>query len=401
MKSKGPIIQSLLDTDLYTFTMMQVVYHQYPHVEVEYRFRCRTKGVNLIPYMGEIEEEIAAYCDLRFNEQELDILGRKSFIKKDFVEFLEIYRPRMKHVKVVRSDSESGEIDIIVTGPWLFTIPFEQPVLAIVQEVYWRNNCDMNEAYARGKQILINKVKAAQKHPKFDDFRFSDFGTRRRFSREWHEKVVALTRDLMPLQLNGSSNVLLADRYHLICQGTMAHQFIMAHQQIGPRLRDSQTAAFSSWMKEYEGQLGYALTDTIGMRQFCEDFNLLYSKAYDGMRHDSADPKHWADQAIEHYKSMRIDPMTKNLIFSDGLDFEKALGIMDYIEGRANGAFGIGTSLTNDVGVTPLNNVMKMTMCQGQPVAKISDAPGKSMCMNKQFEAYLAEVYKADHYQPA
>lgn len=396
-----PIIQSLLDTDLYTFTMMQVAYHQYTHAEVEYRFHCRTPGINLVPYMGEIEEQIAAYCDLRFTAGELDILGRKRFIKRDFVEFLEIYRPRMKHVKVERSQSEPGEIDIIVTGPWLFTIPFEQPILAIVQEVYWRNNIDMEEAYARGKQILIDKVKSAEKHPLYSKFRFNDFGTRRRLSREWHEKVVDLARDLMSYQLTGSSNVLLSDRHQIVNTGTFAHQFVMAHQQLGPRLRDSQVAAFNSWLREFEGDLGVALSDTIGMEAFCKDFSLLMTKAFDGLRHDSGDPKRWTDQALAHYASMRVDARNKTLVFSDSLDFERALDLMDYVDDRANVFFGIGTNLTNDVGVKPLNNVMKMTKCQGQPVAKISDAPGKSMCMDPGFEAYLASVFEAHHYKAA
>lgn len=390
---REPIIQSLLDTDLYKFTMMQVVYHQFPGADVEYHFRCRTPGVNLVPFMSEIEEEIEAYCSLRFTDQELGILASKRFMKKDFVEFLELYQPRMKHIKVVRSDVEPGAIDIVVKGPWLFTIPFEVPVLAIVQEVYFRNTCDMQEAMARGKRILIEKIKVAEQHPEFANFRFNDFGTRRRFSREWHAQVIDILKGVMPIQLIGSSNVLLADRYHLANMGTMAHEYLQAAQALGPRLRDSQVFAFDKWVDEYQGDLGIALTDVIGMEQFLTDFNLKFTKLYDGMRHDSGCPYKWADLAINHYVENRVDPMTKSLVFSDGLTFPKAMDLQSYVKGRARPIFGIGTYLTNDMGVTPLNNVMKMTHCNGQPVAKRSDSPGKSMCTDPSYEKYLASVF--------
>lgn len=394
MKSTGPIIKSLLDTDLYKFTMMQVVYHQFPGADVEYHFRCRNPGINLIPYMAEIEEEIAAYCELQFTPRELGIMQDKRFIKKDFVEFLELYRPRMKHIKVVRSDTESGAIDIVVNGPWLFTIMFEVPVLAIVQEVYFRNTCDVDETMRRGKEILIDKIKVAEENPQFAKFRFNDFGTRRRFSGLWHDRVIDTLKGMMPIQLIGSSNVLLAERYGLSNMGTMAHEYLQACQALGPRLRDSQKFAFDKWVDEYQGDLGIALTDVIGMDQFLEDFNLKFSKLYDGMRHDSGEPLPWAEKAINHYKANRIDPMTKSLVFSDGLTFPNSMHIQGELDGRTKPTFGIGTYLTNDMGIPPLNNVMKMTHCNGQPVAKLSDAPGKSMCQDEGYKDYLKSVFK-------
>lgn len=388
-----PIIQSLLDTDLYKFTMMQVVYHQFPGAEVEYHFRCRNKGINLVPFMKEIEEEIEAYCQLRFTDKELGVLSKMRFLKKDFIEFLELYRPRMKHVKVVRSETESGAIDIIVQGPWLFTIPFEVPILSIVSEVYFRNTVDVEEAMVKGKKILIEKITQAQAHPYFDKFRFNDFGTRRRFSRKWHEQVVDIMKGVMPIQFVGSSNIALADRYGLTVMGTMAHEYLQACQALGPRLRDSQVFAFDKWVDEYQGDLGIALTDVIGMDQFLDDFNLKFCKLYDGMRHDSGDPYKWAEKAIAHYKTNRIDPTSKSLVFSDGLNFQKAMDLGQYFEGRATTRFGIGTDITNDMGFPALNNVMKMTHCNGQPVAKRSDTPGKSMCTDPNYEKALARAF--------
>lgn len=393
MRKTGPIIKSYIDTDLYKFTMMQWVYHQFPGAEVEYHFRCRTKGVNLVPHMLEIEEEIAAYCELRFKEEELGILGNLRFIKKDFIHFLRLYKADMSHIKVVRSSTEPGAIDIVIKGPWLFTIMFEVPVLAIVQEVYWRNNIDVEEAMAKGKSILIEKIAAAEKHPEFASFRFADFGTRRRFSREWHEKVVDLLKGMMPIQLGASSNVLLADRYSLTTMGTMAHEYLQAAQALGPRLRDSQKFAFNKWADEYRGDLGIALTDVIGMDQFLNDFDLFFCKLYDGMRHDSGDPYVWGEKAIAHYQANRIDPMTKNLVFSDGLTFQKALDLQAHFKGRAKTTFGIGTDLTNDMGFPALNNVLKMTHCNDQPVAKRSDSPGKSMCTDPAYEKALAHAF--------
>jgi nicotinate phosphoribosyltransferase len=387
------VIQSLLDTDLYKFTMMQVVYHQFPGADVEYHFRCRTKGVDLIPYMAEIEEEIAAYCELRFTDQELDTLGKLRFIKKDFVHFLRMFKADMRHVKVVRSDSEPGAIDIVLNGPWLFTIMFEVPILAIVQEVYWRNNVDVDETMRKGKEILIEKMKTAETHAEFNDFRFADFGTRRRFSRQWHEQVIDTLKGSMPIQLAASSNVLLADRYQLTAMGTMAHEYLQACQALGPRLKDSQKFAFDMWAKEYRGDLGIALTDVIGMDQFLNDFDLFFCKLYDGMRHDSGNPYEWGEKAIAHYQSNRIDPMTKALVFSDGLDLQKAMDLQAHFKGRARTQFGIGTSLTNDMGFPALNNVLKMTHCNGQPVAKRSDSPGKSMCTDPHYERALARAF--------
>jgi len=393
MHKNGPIIKSLLDTDLYKFTMMQVVYHQFKGAEVEYHFRCRNKGIDLIPYMSEIEEEIAAYCELQFTNHELGVLSKMRFLKKDFIDFLELYRPRMRHVKVVRSATESGAIDIVLNGPWLFTIPFEVPILAIVSEVYFRNTVDVDESIANGKEILIEKIKIATAESDFDSFRFNDFGTRRRFSRAWHEQVVDTLKGVMPVQFVGTSNVALADRYQLNIMGTMAHEYLQACQALGPRLRDSQVFAFDKWADEYQGDLGIALTDVIGMDQFLQDFNLKFCKLYDGMRHDSGDPFIWGEKAIAHYKANRIDPMTKNLVFSDGLTFPKAMELQSHFLGRAKTTFGIGTYLTNDMGFAPLNNVMKMTHCNGQPVAKRSDSPGKSMCTDPEYERSLAHAF--------
>jgi nicotinate phosphoribosyltransferase len=169
----------------------------------------------------------------------------------------------------------------------------------------------------------------------------------------------------------------------------------MAHQQLGPRLIDSQIAALDCWVREYRGLLGIALTDCITTDAFLSDFDLYFAKLFDGLRHDSGDPVLWAEKAIAHYHKLGIDPMSKTLVFSDSLTLPKSLEIFRALRGRINVSFGIGTNLTCDIpGVEPMSIVLKMAACNGQPVAKISDEPGKTHCKDPNFVAYLRHVFK-------
>jgi len=335
----------------------------------------------------EILEEIDHLCTLKFTQLELDYLSSIRFIKKDYVDFLSLMRLNREHIIVQMIDNE---IDIKIKGSWLLTILFEVPVLAIVNEVYFRNTIS-NPDYSEANRRLKEKMRVAN----HEGFKFSDFGTRRRFSREWQETVVnVLSIAKSSIGFTGTSNVLLAMKNNVTPIGTMAHEFIMAHQQVGPRLVDSQKAALQSWVDEYRGDLGIGLTDTIGIDAFLRDFDLYFAKLYDGLRHDSGDPIEWGDKCIEHYKKLKVDPKTKTLVFSDGLDFDKASRIFNHFKDHIDVAFGIGTNLTNDFpGVKPLNIVVKMTRCNGRPVAKISDAPTKGMCEDPGFVEYLKDVY--------
>ena len=191
-----------------------------------------------------------------------------------------------------------------------------------------------------------------------------------------------LKRDF-PGRFVGTSNVHLAREFDLKPIGTMAHEWLMAHQQLGPRLIDSQIAALDCWVREYRGLLGIALTDCITMDAFLADFDLYFAKLFDGLRHDSGDPLEWAEKAIAHYEKLGIDPMSKTLVFSDGLDLAKSLRLYRALSGRIHVSFGVGTNLTCDIpGVEPMNIVLKMIACNGQPVAKISDTPGKTQCLS-------------------
>jgi len=386
------IIESLLDTDLYKFTMMQVVLHHFPGAQVEYRFKCRNPHVDLTPFIGEIEDEIRGLCALGFSREELEYLRRWRFLKSDFVDLLKIFRLDERFIRVSARDDAPGEIDITIKGPWLHTIMFEVPVLAIVSEVYNRNrhpqpDLDAGRTRLAAKMDLIRGVDDAA-------FRIADYGTRRRFSRTWHDEVLRTLKPGLGARLVGTSNVLFAMQQDMTPLGTMAHEYLQACQAVGPRLRDSQTFAFNTWAREYRGDLGIALSDVCGMDAFLRDFDLFFCKLFDGVRHDSADPFEWGEKLIAHYRRMRIDPLTKTMVFSDSLDVPLAISLFEYFRGRALTAFGIGTNLTNDLGYEALQIVIKMTRCNGQPVAKISDEPSKSMDYDPSYVAYLREVFQ-------
>jgi nicotinate phosphoribosyltransferase len=404
------IIHSLLDTDLYKFTMMQVVLHHFPGARVEYRFKCRNPGVDLAQFASQIREEVRSLCSLQFRDAELAYLRSMRFIKSDFIDFLGLFRLNEKYINII--PQPSGELEIRIQGPWLHTILFEIPVLAIVNEVYFRNTQkrpDLDE----GRRRLEIKIAQLQEAG-LGDLKIADYGTRRRFSKDWHEEVLRTLNARLGAvtsppansqpggrlpQLAGTSNVLYAMKLGLIPLGTMAHEYLQACQALGPRLRDSQIFGFESWAREYRGDLGIALSDVYGMSAFLRDFDLYFCKLFDGARHDSGDPFQWGERMIAHYLANRVDPRTKTLIFSDGLTVPRTIELYQQFRGRCQLAFGIGTNLTNDLGYEPLQIVIKMIRCNDQPVAKLSDTPSKNMCEDEKYLAYLRQVFEIE--QPA
>ena len=385
------IIQSLLDTDLYKFTMMQVVLHHFPGAQVEYRFKCRTEGVDLQPDLDGIRRELTELCALRFRDDELAYLRSLRFMKSDFVDFLALFHFNEKYVRVGAGE-KPGEIELTVRGPWLHTSMYEIPLLAIVSELYFRRTQPKAD-FAEGRRRLQAKIDSARAVDPGLGFKIGDYGTRRRFSRDWQEEVLQSFKREMPQNFAGTSNVWFAMRNKLTPLGTMAHEYMQACQALGPRLRDSQTFAFDKWAQEYRGDLGIAVADTYGTDAFLRDFDMYFCKLFDGARHDSGDPFAWGERLIEHYRRNRVDPRTKTLIFSDQLTVPIAIEIARRFHGRAQTAFGIGTNLTNDLGHEPINIVIKMTECNGQPVAKVSDSPGKTISKDPGYLRYLRQVF--------
>ncbi len=387
------IVTSLLDTDLYKFSMMQVVLHHYPAAQVEYKFKCRNPGIDLVPYIDEIRAELEDLCSLRFTPEELEYLRSWRFIKSDFVDFLGLFQLNAKYVEIRPAQDGPGEIDIRIRGPWLHTILLEVPLLAIINEVYFRNTQPIPDL-TEGRRRLREKIALLRDTEGFASCRIADYGTRRRFSRAWHEEVVTSLHSGLGTQLAGTSNVWLAWKLGLTPLGTLAHEYLQAHQALGPRLRDSQVAALETWAREYRGDLGIALSDVYGLSAFLRDFDMYFCKLFDGTRHDSGDPFAWGERVLAHYRANRVDPRSKVLVFSDGLDIPKVMRLYAHFRERCQLAFGVGTNLTNDLGPEPLQIVIKMIRCNGQPVAKLSDTPGKNMCEDGPYVTYLRQVFE-------
>jgi nicotinate phosphoribosyltransferase len=382
------IIQSLLDTDLYKFTMQQVVYHRFPIADVEYAFRCRTPGVDLRPYRDEIEREIEAFCALRLQDDEIEYLGTLPYMKSSYLSALRELRLNPSAIEIT-CDSE---FRLKIKGNWYRTILFEVPVLAIINEVYFRSTHPFTpDVEAEGRRRLEEKCRLARESG-LESLRIIEFGTRRRYSRAWQDEAVGMLGEQLGAHFLGTSNVALARKYGLKRYGTMAHEFLQAAQAF-VALPDSQKYALEMWMQEYRGQLGIALSDVVGMDAFFRDFDRLFSQAYDGARHDSGDPLAWGEKLIAHYEALGLDPKLKQAVFTDSLDIPRAIEIAHHFGARVGTQFGIGTNLTNDVGFPALNIVIKLTRCNGRPVAKLSDTPGKTMGEDSAFMAYLRAAF--------
>jgi nicotinate phosphoribosyltransferase len=387
-----PIISSLLDTDLYKFTMWQALLHRHPETRARYRFVCRnTPAYPLAELAREVEAELDALCALSFQKSELDYMRALRFIKSDFVDFLRIFRFQRDFIRVEVRDQM---LEIIAEGPQVHVMGFEIPVLSIVNELYFRR-FDSDAALREGRARLARKVERLRTVPESRASRFElfEFGTRRRYSAAFQREVVRSLAQEVPEVLRGTSNVHLAKELGLVPMGTMAHEYLQTFQALGVRLRDFQKQALEDWVQEYRGDLGIALTDVVGMDAFLRDFDLYFAKLFDGLRHDSGDPFEWGEKALAHYAALRIDARAKRLVFSDGLDLDRALALYERFGDRVQLGFGIGTHLTNDVGLPPLNIVMKLTHAGGQPVAKLSDSPGKTLCDDQTFLAYLRQVF--------
>ena len=394
-----PIIISLLDTDLYKFTMQQCALRQFSNVWVRYVFKSRTPLNWNNDMHKELLKQIKYFCNLSFSKEELEYLADLRFIKRDYIEFLKLYKPLEEHIKAV---FENNKLTIEIEGPWYQTILWEIPVLSIISEIYYKYSLDnIYDIYEFGRKKLIEKIetKIIPMHNESNfGFKFSEFGTRRRFSFKWQDEVVNTLLEKAPNTcFVGTSNVYFAKKYNILAIGTNAHEYYQVGQALeNVRLAESQKFMLQSWVNEYRGDLGIALSDTLGTEKFLKDFDLYFAKLYDGLRHDSGDPIKWGETIIKHYKSLRIDPKTKTLLFSDSLDFDKAYYIYNTFKNQANIAFGIGTHIMNDFEPLSkhLNIVMKLQSVNNKPVAKISDDIGKTICEDEEFLRYLNIVSK-------
>jgi nicotinate phosphoribosyltransferase len=394
-----PIIQTLLDTDLYKFTMWQPFLHYYPGNQAEYRFLCRnTPQYPLARLADDVEEEFDHLCTLRFTEENLAYLATKSYLKSDFIDFLRIFQFQRRYLSVT---THGDDLVVIAKGPQIHDMGFEIYVLSIINELYFRR-LETPESLREARRRLEQKIRRLEEfrddlmttiRPRKHPFEFFEFGTRRRFSRAWQEEVVATLAARVPELFKGTSNVELARKNNLTAIGTMAHEYLQTFQAVGGQLKNSQKQALETWVQEYRGDLGIALTDVVGMDAFLADFDLYFAKLFDGLRHDSGDPEVWGEKALAHYQRLKVDPCNKRFVFSDGLDLDRSFALYHRFADRVRPGFGIGTFLTNDTGIEPLNIVMKLTTCNDQPVAKLSDSPGKTLCDDSIYLAYLKQVF--------
>ncbi|HHK8634597.1 TPA: nicotinate phosphoribosyltransferase [Vibrio parahaemolyticus] len=387
------IIQSALDFDVYKVNMMSAVAALYPDAMVSYKFIVRSEE-DLSELLPEVKAEVLKLQDVRFTEDEIAYMKRVApYLKPEFVEALRHFRfnPQSDvsfHNKTM-SDG-SSQLRITINGLWKETILYETIIMSIVSEVRSRQRWS-DIPFEQFQTVLEDKVrylKAELERRNITNFKFADMSTRRRFSFQAQRTMLEYLSKELPQCLTGTSNYHLARELDLTPIGTVAHEWFMGHQAL-VNVRDSQKIALQRWQKMFNGALGIALTDTIGIDAFLKDFDEELSHAYVGVRHDSGCPFTWGEKMIAHFESLGIDPMTKTLVFTDGLNFEQALDICEHFQGRVQVSFGIGTSLANDMGnyvndqgeaYQPLSIVIKMVTCNGSPVAKISDEPEKAMC---------------------
>ena len=386
----SPVLHTLLDTDAYKLHMQQAVFHHYYDVHVAAEFRCR--GDDLLGiYADAIREQVNAMQHLTLQDEEYQWLSGLPFFKADYLNWLRDFRYKPEQVTVV---NDNGKLDIRLAGPWREVIMWEVPLLAVISELahrYRSPETGVAQAVASLKKKLAD-FSTLTAGLDMSRFRLMDFGTRRRFSRDVQEAIVK--RLQQEPWFVGTSNYDLARRLNLTPMGTQAHEWFQAHQQISPDLANSQRAALAAWLAEYPNQLGIALTDWITMDAFLRDFGPEFAERYQGLRHDSGDPVEWGEKAIAHYEKLGIDPMSKVLVFSDNLDLAKAVELYRHFNARVNLSFGIGTRLTCDIPqVKPLNIVIKLVECNGKPVAKLSDSPGKTICHDKAFVRALRKAF--------
>jgi len=382
-----PIVHSLLDIDFYKFTMGHWVFKRYPNIPVRYAFKNRTAQVRLADYIDEaaLRRELDHVRTLRVNASELHYLrgtneyGDRIF-SEDYLQFLR--ELRLPPYELARVD---GTYRLEFPGRWCEAMYWETLALSIINELYYRARMARLSAFERdvvmatGTLRLAEKIKVLRARP---DIAFSDFGTRRRFSRSWQEYVLRLLAQELPGQLLGTSNTAMAMQYGLLPIGTMAHELYMVMAGLmadsDATIRASHNRVLQEWWDEYGWGLSIALTDTYGSDFFFRDMTAAQARAWKGVRQDSGDAMACGEKAIAFYERHGVDPRDKLIVFSDGLDLGTIVKLADHFAGRIRVSFGWGTNLTNDLGFEALSLVIKVVETQGSSTVKLSDNLAKA-----------------------
>lgn len=373
------MIESILDTDLYKISMGQAILFgklagiNFESINVEYELINRGKTQFPDGFDKKLRSAVNKMSQLYLTSDERKFLEEKcKYLKHSYLDFLSGYRFNPNEIQIIQN---GGDLKVKITGPWYRTVFWEVPLMALISEIYHDNRISPEQL----ANFAISTVKKSQSLSE-NNCRFADFGTRRRYSKNIHMLALSTIKRALKSSnnvFNGTSNVYFAYLMGLNPLGTHAHEYFMAHGALfGYKLANLYT--LESWVNEYDGDLGIALTDTYTTDVFFNQFTMKLAKLFDGLRQDSGDPIEFAKKAINHYNKLRINPMSKTIIFSDDLNVDKCIKIKQFCENKINAAFGIGTNLTCDIsGVTPLKIVVKMTKCNGIPTIKLSDDPGK------------------------
>ena len=367
------IIHDFLDNDLYKFTVMNAIQKKFPDSEVVYRFVNRGNTSFPPGFADALREEVESMAGVVLSKENEKFMRAKCYyFDSVFFDLLKGFRFNPAEVQV---SQEGGELNVEIRGLWYRTVLWEVPLMAMISELYFRMTGQVARDLERNATEKAKAFAGIQAE-------ISEFGTRRRFSFDVQDRVIGILKENMKGLLNGTSNVYFAMKYDLTPMGTHPHEWFMYHgAHFG--YRSANALALENWVDVYDGYLGIALTDTYTSDNFFNSFDTKYAKLFDGLRWDSGDPLEFTEKALKHYRKHRVDPKSKTIVYSDALDLDGVKKIKTFVDGRLHDVYGIGTYLTNDVGVTPLNMVIKLFECRPKgsevflPAVKLSDVEGK------------------------
>ncbi|MCK9428415.1 MAG: nicotinate phosphoribosyltransferase [Candidatus Omnitrophica bacterium] len=387
------MLTSFLDTDVYQFTMLALA-KQHSGNWVEYSFKCRN-DINLSNIADSVRYQLSEYIKLRFTNNEVKYLNKICYDKLSFLyEYINNNVPFDENGIIV--SIINNNLNIKVKGEYWTTLLLDIPVLSIVNETFNEqlySRKELEDFEVKGDELLTSKIELLNNNP---NIKLMEFGTRRRFSKEWHlhvlSRLISETDNIL-----GTSNVELGKIFNINVLGTMGHSILQFYQGINHPL-DSQIKCLYDWNRLWGNNFLIALSDIFPNNKFLKDFDEYLTKTYNGVRHDSGDPIKWGYEILNHYKKYGIDPKTKSMVFSNSLSIPDCIKLYEEFGNKINVSFGVGTNLTNDVGLnhTILNIVMKITSVNGRPVSKISNDIGKSMCENKKYQEYLLNALEED-----
>ena len=380
------IISSILENDLYKFSMSYYYQVHYPKAWGTFTFHDRNNTKYSEEFVVALKEEIEALATLSLQPSEFAWAVKTiHYIPQCFWEWLCYFRFEPEKVEVWLDSEQHLHIEV---SDAMYKVTFyEIPILAIVSELYHRHIGDGHQTHKELEQAMTPKMEEKVALAALHNLYFADFGMRRRFNALSEQVMIEYMKHHCPT-FTGTSTVSLAMKYNLKPIGTMAHECFMFQAAVHTP-KEANYEVMERWVEVYDGNLGTVLTDTYTVDAFLRNFSMKLAKLYDGVRHDSGDAMEFGDKIIRKYESYGIDPMSKTIVFSDGLDFQTAAKIKEYFAGRIKVTFGIGTFCSNDTCEKALNIVIKLQYVNGRAVAKLSDTPGKAMCRDPHYLDYL------------